>query len=193
MRKGILFGALSALMIAPALSESLGAIGEVQAHANHEVSVEGWWCAPKRNLAKEVLLGTEQASKPNASETLLAVIRAQRLSSIADHPVCSGSKVYQSFRWTINPVEVKAFAGQVIRAKVNYSDGKTLTLAGDFILGETSQLQAQRLVISPLSQESSGLTFVHQDMLGSVIAETDASQNVISRKKYLPFGKSEDY
>ncbi|KFZ27757.1 hypothetical protein IDAT_12965 [Pseudidiomarina atlantica] len=192
MRKGLLLGLLTLAAVPTVQAGALGAIGQVQTETNGAVTVDGWWCAPERQLATAVVLGPENASLEKPLE-MLAVIRGQRLARSANHPACPKSKLYQTFQWTINTIEAQAFAGSVIQAQVNYADGRTLVLAGDFVLGATPQLQAQSQSTLSLSQVGSGVTFVHQDLLGSVIAETQSNRTVMQQTKYLPFGKSEDY
>ncbi|MFC0445143.1 hypothetical protein ACFOD1_09080 [Pseudidiomarina halophila] len=170
---------------------ALGAIGDVTTDPSGAVMVQGWMCTPTHTPAQELVLAA--SSKPDAVQTqsMLAVIRAQRLKRQLDHKVCASEMLYQSFNWRINPVEAAGFAGQEIIATATFSDGETLLLAGSFVLDEPTSVQTQS--ITTFSQIPYGVTFVHQDILGSVIAETNGNQSVTLQSQYRPFGKSEDY
>lgn len=47
-------------------------------------------------------------------------------------------------------------------------------------------------VTPPVNPLPGGVTYLHTDVLGSVIAESDANGNIIKKTDYKPFGQSKD-
>ena len=114
-----------------------------------------------------------------------------------------------SFHWNIenvqgcygvtgsNPTVLKPAAGSVgpyefPEVSTSITKFYCIDLAGKrFPSDPNSFLEATRNVVLP-EQNSTTVIYIHTDILGSVIAESDGNGNVIKTKDYKPFGESKD-
>lgn len=115
-----------------------------------------------------------------------------------------------SFHWNIenvqgcygvtgtNPTVLKPAAGSVgpyefLQASTFVTQFYCIDQAGSrFPANPNSFLEATRTVILPEPGSEKVIIYLHTDVLGSVIAESDSKGNIIKKTEYEPFGKSKD-
>ncbi|KKO46414.1 hypothetical protein WG68_06525 [Arsukibacterium ikkense] len=171
-----------------------------------EVSITKWYCID--------LAGNRYPANPDtyleATRTVVAAAPQPVVNRFEWQPLSVSVGTNQSFYWDVQHVEScysitapntpgarppSGSFGPFTKSEPEVSITKwyCTDLAGNrFPSDPNSFLEATRTVIPPGQETEKVITYLHTDILGSIIAESDSDGNIIKKTEYKPFGKKKD-
>ncbi|WP_417657109.1 hypothetical protein [Pseudidiomarina aestuarii] len=162
-----------------------GKVETIQEQPDGSIEVTGWACDESLQAPVSIHL---YLGDPENIENLYASTAAQLKSPSEAVKACPDNTAAGSgFVWRLNALEVQQNRNELLHVFVIDDAGQRVALTGSGkhrLHGQSQSLLTE--------QTATGVTYLHTDMLGSVIGHSNATGDITQTTKYKPYGEHED-